>query len=498
MRTAALGLALPAIAAAFDNKPYVESDKLQALITIDDLLAGSQKLQDIADAHGGNRAFGGGGHNATVDWLVEELEKLNYYDVHKQPFTEFFVGSKANLTFDGVGFQCRPLLLTPSGNVSGAPLVAVANFGCEAKDFPSTVAGGVALLPRGTCELAVKATLAKSAGAAAAIVYNDEEGPLMGTVGEVSDAHAPIVGITQTEGQAFLASLKAGKDIKVHLDLLSVVEERTNYNVIAETKGGDHNNVLMIGGHADSVFNGPGVNDDGSGTVGVLTVAKALSQFATKNAVRVAFWGAEEYGKLGSYFYVKQLNSSTSELLKVRAYLNFDMIASPNYRFSIYDGDGSAFNFSGPAGSDVIKKLYEQFYESRGLGHVPSQFNGRSDYAGFIENGIPAGGVFTGAEALKTEAEAALFGGQAGVAYDPNYHQAGDDINNLNHDAYFINTQAIAHSVATYSMSWDTIPPVSIPQRMWAADTAMYLKNTAELSGHSHDGPCGGSVAAVI
>ncbi|KAK1979838.1 peptidase family M28 [Colletotrichum cereale] len=492
MRTAALALALPALAGAVKCKPYVESDKLQALITIENLLAGSQKLQDIADAHGGNRAFGGGGHNATVDWLVEELEKLDYFDVYKQPFTESFAGSKATLAIKGVEVKSRPLTYTPAGNVSGVPLVAVANSGCEAGDYPAGIAGGVALISRGNCNFAAKATLAKSSGAAAAIIYNNDVGPLAGTLGDVSEAFAPVVGITQAEGQAFLASLKAGEDVKVDLDLVSVIEDRVNYNVIAETRGGDHNNVLMLGGHSDSVFAGPGVNDDGSGTVGVLTVAKALSQFTTKNAVRLGFWGAEEYGKLGSYFYVKQLNSSEAELLKIRAYLNFDMIASPNYRLSIYDGDGSAYNFSGPAGSDVIEKHYEQFFEARGLGHVPSEFNGRSDYAPFIENGIPAGGVFSGAEALKTEAEAALFGGQAGVAYDVNYHQAGDDINNLNHDAYLIITQAIAHSVATYSMSWDTIPPVSLPKRRWAADTAKHLKRAAELTGHSHDGPCGG------
>ncbi|KAK1989879.1 peptidase family M28 [Colletotrichum falcatum] len=495
MRTAALAMALPAVAGAVNgSKPFVESDKLQALVTLQDLLAGSQKLQDIADGHGGNRAFGGGGHNATVDWLVDELQKLDYYDVRKQPFTESFAGAKGTLAVRGSEVKFRPITYTPAGNVSGAPLVAVVNSGCEARDFSAAVAGAVALVERGNCVLSVKASLAKAAGAVAVIHYNDndEERTFMGTFGEESDANAPSVGVTRGDGHAFLAALKAGQDLRVDLNLVSVNEERTNYNVIAETRGGDHNNVLMIGGHADSVFAGPGINDDGSGTVGVLTVAKALSQFSTKNAVRVAFWGAEEYGKLGSYFYVKQLNSSESELLKVRAYLNFDMIASPNYRFSIYDGDGKAFNFSGPAGSDVIKKQFEQFYESRGLPHVPTEFNGRSDYAGFIENGIPAGGVFTGAEALKTEAEAALFGGQAGVAYDPNYHQAGDNIDNLNHDAYLVNAQAIAHSVATYSMSWDTIPPVSRSKRLWAADTAMHLMQAAELTGHLHDGPCGG------
>ncbi|KAK6223024.1 aminopeptidase y [Colletotrichum tabaci] len=496
MRTAALTLALPALASAVKCKPYVESEKLQELITIEDLLAGSQKLQDIADAHEGNRAFGGGGHNATVDWLVEELEKLDYFDVYKQPFTESFAGSKATLSVAGAAVEARPMTYTPAGDVTGAPLVATANVGCEAADFPAEVAGAVALVSRGTCNFAVKAANAKTAGAVAAIIYNNDVGPLSGTLGAASDTYAPVVGITRDEGLAFAASLAAGEEVSVDLNVISIIEDRVNYNVIAETRGGDHDNVLMIGGHSDSVFAGPGINDDGSGTVGVLVVAKALSQFTTKNAVRLGFWGAEEYGKLGSYFYVKQLNGSDEEVSKIRAYLNFDMIASPNPILAIYDGDGSAFNFAGPAGSDVIEKDFEQFFEAQGRGHVPTEFNGRSDYAAFIENGIPSGGLFTGAEGIKTEAQAALFGGEAGVAYDVNYHLIGDDINNLDNDAYLVNAKAIAHSVALYSMSWETIPPVSLAKRRWDADTAQHLKRAAELTGHSHDGPCGGGAHA--
>ncbi|KAJ5017275.1 putative leucine aminopeptidase 2 [Colletotrichum sp. SAR 10_99] len=492
MRTAALTLALPALASAAKCKPYVDSESLQELITIEDLLAGSQKLQDIADAHEGNRAFGGGGHNATVDWLVEELEKLDYFDVYKQPFTEAFAGSKATLTVAGAAVDARPMTFTPAGDVTGAALVNVPNLGCEEADYPAEVSGAVALISRGTCNFAVKATLAKTAGAVAAIVYNNAEGALSGTLGEQSNAYAPAVGITQAEGLAFVEKLAAGEEITLDLNVISIIEDRVNYNVIAETRGGDHDNVLMIGGHSDSVFAGPGINDDGSGTVGVLTVAKALTNFEVKNAVRLGFWGAEEYGKLGSYFYVKQLNGSEEEVSKIRAYLNFDMIASPNPKLAIYDGDGSAFNFSGPAGSDVIEKDYEEFFESKGLGHVPTEFNGRSDYAAFIENGIPSGGLFTGAEGLKTEEEAKLFGGEVGVAYDVNYHLIGDDITNLDNDAYLVNTQAIAHSVAKYAMSWETIPPVSQKKRRYAADVARHLKRAAELTGHSHDGPCGG------
>jgi Zn-dependent M28 family amino/carboxypeptidase len=137
---------------------------------------------------------------------------------------------------------------------------------------------------------------------------------------------------------------------------------------------------------------------------------------------------------------------------------------------------------------------------------VPSEFSGRSDYAAFIENGIPSGGLFTGAEVPKTEEEAELFGGEAGVALDINYHQAGDDINNLNHEAYLLNTKSIANSVAKYALSFDSLGAVDLAARRWAASRAQFFKR-ANVPGvhprghgkrehvHVHDGPCGGGVA---
>ena len=264
-------------------------------------------------------------------------------------------------------------------------------------------------------------------------------------------------------------------------------------------------------------------SDDGSGIIGILTVAKALTKFRLNNAVRFAFWSAEEFGLLGSYHYVKSINGSETELAKVRAYLNFDMvrptffftpgpfplsphhrsntpqIASPNYVYAIYDGDGSAFNLTGPAGSAHIETAFESFFKTHNTPSVPTEFSGRSDYAAFIENGIPSGGLFTGAEVLKTEEEAKLFGGEAGVAYDVNYHKKGDDVHNLAMDAYLLNTKAIADAVAGYAVSWEGIPKPEGLQRRWDADRARMLKRSGGShghAGHSHDGPCGGGVSA--
>ncbi|KAK6422628.1 Leucyl aminopeptidase yscIV [Oleoguttula sp. CCFEE 5521] len=113
---------------------------------------------------------------------------------------------------------------------------------------------------------------------------------------------------------------------------------------------------------------------------------------------------------------------------------------------------------SGPSGSAEAEYFFEDFFESKGLNSTPTAFDGRSDYGGFLDRGIAAGGLFTGAEEIKTAEQAALFGGQAGVALDSNYHQAGDNVTNLNYEAFVVNTQAIAAAVAEYATSWDSLP----------------------------------------
>ncbi|KAF1965356.1 peptidase [Bimuria novae-zelandiae CBS 107.79] len=499
---AAAGLIAPAFAGdkGYGNdkgKKLVTQKELVKDIKLKDLLAGAQKLQDFANANGGNRAFGGGGHNATVDWLYKTLKATGYYNVIKQPFVELFTAATIDFSVNGVEYPASYMTYSPSGNAT-APLVPVANIGCDAADYPAKVSGNIALISRGTCPFSQKATLAKAAGAVGAVVYNNVPGPLGGTLGGVGD-YVAIVGITQEVGTTLLDLVAAG-EVTATLDVNAIAENRTTYNVIAETKTGDKNNVLVLGGHTDSVFAGPGINDDGSGTVGVLAVAKALTKYKIKNAVRFGFWSAEEFGLLGSYHYLKTLNGTISgsarEVAKIRAYLNFDMIASPNYVLGIYDGDGSAFNLTGPTGSDTIEKDFEDFFKKKGVPSVPSIFSGRSDYAAFLQNGIPSGGLFTGAEELKTEEEAALFGGTAGTSLDPNYHQAGDTVENLSKEAFLLNSQSIANSVAKYALSFKGIPKPSVAHRKREAEASRFMvrfadKVAEEHKGHVHASPCG-------
>lgn len=230
--------------------------------------------------------------------------------------------------------------------------------------------------------------------------------------------------------------------------------------MIAETKGGDADNVVMFGAHLDSVAAGPGINDNGSGSAGILDVALNLAHKNVKNKVRFAWWSAEEFGLLGSEAYVNSL--SAADLAKVKLYLNFDMIASPNYAQFVYDGDDSDQVGAGPGpeGSAQLERQITDYLDSRGsrgsrgTPHEGTDFTGRSDYGPFIEVGIPSGGTFTGAEGVKTAEQAKAYGGKAGVAYDACYHAACDNLKNINMKAFDVNVDVIANAVGQYA--WDT------------------------------------------
>ncbi|KAF2155446.1 Zn-dependent exopeptidase [Myriangium duriaei CBS 260.36] len=452
-------LALVEACAASYYGPWVDSRRLQADIKESALLHRSQKLQDIANSSPGhNRVFGSVGHNATTKYIYDSIASLgDYYTVEYQYFVETFSGGNVTLSVDDSPVAASLFTYAPNGRVEGTAVV-VKNLGCNATDFPTNVAGSVALISRGSCEFGLKAALAGAAGASGALIYNNVNGSLAGTLGSVSrpeGKYPPVAGLSLEDGQHLVALAAAGS-VKIDLHVNSIQENRTTQNVIAQTKCGDQNNVVTLGGHSDSVEAGPGINDDGSGTVGILEVATQLAKYRVKNAVRFIWWSAEEFGLLGSKHYVQSL--SEAERAKIRLYLNFDMIASPNYFYGVYDGDGSSFNLTGPPGSAQIEKTFEAFFKSKRLPYQGTEFSGRSDYGPFLDAGIPAGGLFTGAEKIKTEAEAKLYGGTAGVAYDKNYHAAGDTIDNLAHDAFVVNTRGIADAVAKYALCLDEIP----------------------------------------
>jgi Zn-dependent M28 family amino/carboxypeptidase len=237
----------------------------------------------------------------------------------------------------------------------------------------------------------------------------------------------------------------------------TVNEDRETQNIIANSpKGKIKGQTIVVGAHLDSVTAGPGINDNGSGSATILEIAEQLAKLKytkkLQRQVRFAFWGAEELNLLGSQYYVDSLTDA--QLEKIYANLNFDMVGSPNYVRFVYDGDGSLDpDLAGPPGSDAIEKIFVDYFKSKGLASEPTPFDGRSDYGPFIAAEIPAGGLFSGAEGIKTPQEAAIYGGTAGVAYDKCYHQACDTINNLNPKALSELGDAAAHATLVLALS---------------------------------------------
>ncbi|MBD0839401.1 M28 family metallopeptidase [Streptomyces sp. TRM68416] len=434
-------------------------------------------FQAIADRNGNTRVAGSKGHALSAAY-VEVVLKAAGYKVSRHEFDFVYTDEIAEtLTVVSPTPRDVPIQLmtyTASGPESGvtadvavAPVDADGTHGCEPADFAAgAFTGKIALIKRGGCTFAAKQANAAEAGAVGAVIYNNTEGTLNGTIGDATLGRIPTGGITQADGEALAAEAAQGP-LKVTLDIRELREDRKTFNVVAETRGGNAANTVFLGAHLDSVADGPGINDNGSGSAGILQVAQKLAkhQGKVKNKVKFAWWSAEEFGLVGSEAYVASLTEEQKKRIKL--YLNFDMIASPNAAYFVYDGDDSDGVGAGPGpeGSAQLEKGINDFLDSKGIPHEGTDFTGRSDYGPFIEVGIPSGGTFTGAEGIKTQAQAAKFGGQAGVAYDVNYHGPGDDINNINMRAFDINIDVIADAVGHYSYDLAplTRPVESIP-----------------------------------
>jgi Zn-dependent M28 family amino/carboxypeptidase len=228
--------------------------------------------------------------------------------------------------------------------------------------------------------------------------------------------------------------------------------------VIADSPRGIRGRTIVVGAHLDSVEAGPGINDNGSGTSGILEIAEEIAELRKerpRNRLRFAFWGAEEAGLVGSTAYVAE-QVDNGGIGQIEANLNFDMIGSPNFVRFVYDGnlsDSAPPPSGAPEGSAQIERMFLRYFARQGLATDPTAFDGRSDYGPFISNGVPAGGLFTGAEGRKTEQQAAVYGGFAGMQYDPNYHEEGDTFFNLSYTALDQMTDAAAHATWTLAES---------------------------------------------
>ena len=510
-----VGAAAPAEAAPpsclkRNNNTY---EKLLECVTVPGVRAHQAAFQQIADAntdefYPGSRVAGTAGYAKSVEYVAGKLERAGY-DVTLDPFDFQFVfpALLRQLTPNTADYETGTYTGSGNGDVTGTVIPVDINLtpprastsGCEAADFAGLDFSGttdIALIQRGTCGFGQKAVNAEAAGAEAVIIFNQgndptREGLIVGTLNPSTvPVTIPVVGGSFANGVALSA---AGSTARVRV-LPS--ETRTDYNVIAEKVGTNRDNVVMSGAHLDSVQSGPGINDNGSGSAALLETALQMAKVKGVNTVRYAWWGAEESGLLGSRAYVQDLSEAEKD--RIALYLNYDMVGSPNYVFMTYDANESTFaapvGVPIPAGSAAIEELFEGVYTSLGQRYDDAQFSGRSDYQAFIQAGIPSGGLFTGAEVVKTPAQQAIWGGTAGAQFDPCYHLACDNFANNNNTALDVNSDLIAYAALTYAYSTESVNgvpgkpvPESVPLPEPAGPEGTFCTTAGCPSGGLHD-----------
>lgn len=504
----------PAYAADGDNTRL--GRKLVREVTVDGVNRHLIALQRIAEQNGGTRASGTRGFDASATYVHDKLDAAGW-DVEYQEFEFAFFQENAPAELDRLspdpkvfapGTEVVTFEFSGSGEVTGEvqavdvrvppPATPGSTSGCEAADFAGFTAGNIALIQRGTCTFEIKTANAVAAGASAVILFNEGQpgrtAPFGGSLGRPFGI--PVVGISFADGARFYELDQAGV-VTARVETNTSSETRTTRNVIAETPGGRADNVVMAGAHLDSVPEGPGINDNGTGSAALLELGLKLADERVKNKVRLAFWAAEESGLVGSEYYVGLLDFEAQ--LDIALYLNFDMIGSPNFARFIYDGDNSDGVGAGPGpyGSAQIEALFKSYYDSRGLVSEGTDFSGRSDYGPFIapDVAIPAGGLFTGAEGIKTPEQAARYGGTAGAPYDACYHRACDTLGNVNRTALDQNADAIAYVVGRYALDTSDINGVggagakaAAAAKKAKAERARAISRTAAASVQTHLG----------
>ncbi|KAJ4286361.1 hypothetical protein N0V88_008067 [Collariella sp. IMI 366227] len=469
-------LLLASTAAATNN--VLTPDKLEAEIKTQELQSVLWNLNHIAHQNGGNRAFGEPGYKASLEFILERAQKRFFpeFDTYVQPFNHTYdktleikvTGPEGEDVFV-VSPQYNPptvpggvkasLIDTPVDNERGSMCLEEQWAGIDAT-------GKLALIKRGACAVADKLKLAKIHGAIGVILYDQAPGTniVVPTLEAENIGKLVPVGIIPLDvGTAWKTRVAAGEDVVVGLLVDAISETRETWNIISETKQGDPNKVIMLGAHLDSVQLGAGINDDGSGTAALLEIMTGIRYFSFPHKVRFAWWGAEESGLVGSLYYTSHL--SPVEVDKIKYYFNYDMIGSP---FPI-------FEIASDKNSGVGPQLLEEYLVSKGKEVINAEFGTGSDFVGFVELGIPTASLHTG----------------AGEPWDPCYHQACDNLDNIDYDALTVNSKAAARALARLANSLEGVPAraTTTPNRRSRRGVAQNFRRWAALAveaSHGH------------
>lgn len=348
-------------------------------------------LARVAREAGGNRAAGTAGDRASVAYAREVLQgagwevrdepvRFPFFREHRPPRVRLAGGARLRPARDA-----RTMTYSGSGAAAGrVRAIGVApgrasDAGCRRGDFRALRRGEIALVQRGTCTLRIKALNAQRAGAAAVLIPNDglpgRTEAIRGTLGSPG-VDVPVLALSTSAGTL---AARAGR---ARVSVATPSERRRTVNLVAEA--GDGPRVLMAGAHLDSVPDGPGLNDNGSGVAAVLAVAQALQGRAPAGArVRLGLWGAEELGLHGSRAHVRGLDRRERRALA--GYVNLDMVGTPGRAPGVYGGD------------EAIERALRRALRGRGRDRITTRSAGRaSDHAPFAGAGIAVGGVFTG------------------------------------------------------------------------------------------------------
>ncbi|HYZ67738.1 MAG TPA: M28 family peptidase [Mycobacterium sp.] len=467
MRTVAaiIGIAVMALAAcsSTDTAPTTDLPRdIARKVTADGMDTHLRKLQEIADANRGNRAEGTPGFDATVDYVAKVLKDKGF-DVSTPEFDrlERTEGGNPTLTVSGRSYhvdQASLLVPTPPGGLNAITLRPQKAPGCAAADYGTvSVKGAIAVVDDTACSIGDKQNAAVAAGAVGMLVVS-AAGPAAPAAlfapGYYQQLTIPV-GVIDAGADAALRRTNA--PVRLVLDSKPVMAKTRN--VVAQTKTGDTKNLVLAGTHLESTPRSPGVNDNGSGVAALLETASALGpQPQIANAVRFVLWGSEAEG---STKYVRGLGRD--ELNDIAMYLSADMLGSPNVGYFTYDGDQSGTPNPAippqtvPAGSAGVERTLAGYLNLGGVRPADMPLSRTEDYAPFLAAGVPIGGLTTGSSQRKTEVQARLWGGQAGVAFDPNFQTPRDDFDNIDRNALALMGQTFAFAVDTYAQSLDGV-----------------------------------------
>jgi peptidase M28-like protein/PA domain-containing protein len=433
-------------------------------ITTDGLGSTLDALARIASEHGGTRRTGSPGEAATMDFLEGALRDAGYQvreDRFDSPvFTDGTTDQLVVLGSGGPTFEAGadfgPLMFSPAGTVEG-PVVSLdwnpkANapdgLGCSAADFVNVTAGAIVLARPAGClrrAVVINAEAAGAVGLVAAIPWAAPGEVRRSTLVVPDRMDIPAMGADGAVGDALDAVARVGGHVR--LVTSGTTETRSLRSVLAELPGADPSRVVMVGAHVDSSMDGPGINDDGSGVATVLALAKAMAGTTPPVTIRFAFWAAEESGLHGSTHYVVGLSAAGGG--RVVAYLNADMLGSPNGFRGVYDDAQAA------PGSSAIRDRFEADLTAQGLVWKTLDLFGSADHAPFEQAGIPTGGLFSGASELITADDAATFGRKAGEYADSCYHLACDGRTNVDADLLL----ELARSLVRVTLEVAASPP---------------------------------------